>query len=223
MQTYINDYGFSDFCDYITWAYTESIDLKSDIESVTGLAEMYSTCSQCQKNNTMAYNTLEKANLDSVSSNDLRKRIMDQVNFWITKMPGTSAAKLQELTQQLLTANDLKSTAGAENPNYVLMWTNEELLSLFAQALSNDPLVAQHLPLSASSTIILEFTDDGVGNLNVAGFVNDNQVQLTHCNNAQTCSASTFSTNLNSGIKLTNVSDYCITGSAPSNPSLAFI
>jgi len=69
--------------------------------------------------------------LSSVSSNDVRKRISDQVSFWLTKQDNISAEELTKLSTRLEGVK-LTTTTGSENPNYVLFWTNEKLLSLIA-------------------------------------------------------------------------------------------
>ena len=107
----------------------------------------------------------------------------------------------------------MKATAGAENPNYVLFWTNEDLLSLFAKSLSSDSEVDGLLPLPPSSTIILEFTLDGSNNLNVNGFINDQAVKLNDCANQTTCLASAFATSLSQGIKVPDTATFCKTTS----------
>ena len=49
MQTYVDDKGFEPVCDYVTWAYTESIDLKEEVEAKTPLETMYNTCRAASK------------------------------------------------------------------------------------------------------------------------------------------------------------------------------
>jgi hypothetical protein len=150
-----------------------------------------------------------------VSSNDVRRKIRDYVYFWMTKMPSTSDATKTALTQFL--ANEkpgLKTTAGSGDPNYILFWTNEALLNLFAQSLSADSTVQGMLPLPPSSTILLEFTVDGTGALNVGGFINDQEVSLTQCGEAASCGASVFSESLNNTLGQANVTDWCLDKSA---------
>lgn len=60
---------------------------------------------------------------------------MNQIFFWIENLPSTPQAKKDEMAGYLKGVT-LKTTAGSENPNYVLFWTNEELLSLFSMSLS---------------------------------------------------------------------------------------
>lgn len=50
MQQYVDKYGVNNFCSYVNWAYTESIDLKQEVEKQTPLESMYSTCKDVQKN-----------------------------------------------------------------------------------------------------------------------------------------------------------------------------
>jgi len=209
MQSYVDQYGLDTFCSYVNWAYTESIELKEEVESKTPLETMFATCQATMKIQTTAWAQQEAASLGNVSSNDVRGKIRDYVNFWLTKMPSTPDATKQQLTQDLKKAN-LKTTAGAGDPNYVLFWTNEALLNLFAQSISADATVQSMLPLPPSSTILLEFTEDGSGALNVEGFINDQAVTLTQCGEATSCGASAFSAGLNSTMGQTNVTNWCI-------------
>ena len=103
------------------------------------LDNVWSTCQACIKSEQKSWGDLETNTIEMVSSNDVRRRIKDQALSWLSKLTTDDEQKLQ-LTQ-LLKGASLKTTAGSENPNYVLFWTNEDLLSLFAQSLSNDPLV----------------------------------------------------------------------------------
>ena len=59
MQPAINNFGIDDVCGYVNWAFTESIDLKADVESKTPLEKMYTTCQAIQKNLTMSFNKME--------------------------------------------------------------------------------------------------------------------------------------------------------------------
>jgi hypothetical protein len=115
----------------------------------------------------------------------LRGKLSDYTAFWLSKQPTTSDELKKEYQTYLSTRPALKTTAGAENPNYVLFWTNEDLLTLqsFQITGQTDSI------LNPSSTILLEFTEDA-GTLNVSGYVNDQQVQLVHCGpGVMTCSA----------------------------------
>ena len=220
MQSYVEQYGFYPFCSYINWAYTESVELKDSIESQTSLTDLYATCQQCMKSEQLSWGALEKDTIEMVSSNDVRRRVKDQALNWLSKLTTDDEQKLQ-LTQMMKGAS-LKTTAGSENPNYVLFWTNEDLLSLIAQSLSTDPIVSNLLPLSPSSTIILEFTADATNKLNVAAFINDQSVTLTDCGNNKSCGAQSFASSLDSRIEVTNTTDWCATPSK-SGPSLKFI
>lgn len=131
MQKYVDVDGIDNVCGYVNWAYTESVDLKSDIEAETPLDSMYSTCQKVQQALTQSYNTLETTSLSSASSNEVRQRLANQILVWIKDLPQTSDALKKQLAEQLKNV-DLKGTAGTEHPNYVLFWTNEELLSLIA-------------------------------------------------------------------------------------------
>ena len=73
----------------------------------------------------------------------------------------------QELSQsQRPKTNLMEGTAGTENPKYFMFWTNENLLNLFAQDLSNDSeILSQVSPLGPSSSIVFEFTEPTAGEL----------------------------------------------------------
>ena len=136
------------------------------------------------------------------------------------KLSDTEMKKLNDLLKGV----KLTTTAGSEHPNYVLFWTNEELLSLFAQALTNDKMLSTSLPLPPSSTIIFEFYEDASKVLQVRGFLNDQSVTLAGCKDLATCVARDFSDALAAdAAKIPNVADYCKGGSAPDKSTLTFI
>jgi len=163
MQSYVDKSGFENVCGYVNWAWTESIALTDEIEAKTPLEQMYSTCQAAEAKVLDIFSNLESSKLSQVSSNDVRKRIANQVFYWIETLPSTSEAKRQEM-KKLLDGVSLTTTAGSENPNYVFFWTNEQLLSLFSQALTTEKEKISY-PLVPSSTIILELTLDGNKNL----------------------------------------------------------
>ena len=68
----------------------------------------------------------------------------------------------------------LEGTAGSEHPKYVMLWTNERLLSQIALSMSQNKDFEGMLPLGPSATIVLEFTQDSpTDDLNVKAFIND--------------------------------------------------
>lgn len=94
-----------------------------------------------------------------VSTNELRKNLKDQIDFWLTLAPSTSNhTNLAESDKKPKGPKSLEGTAGSENPKYVMMWVSEEKLSQIALSLSNDTILDGLLPLGPSSTIVLEFT-----------------------------------------------------------------
>ena len=101
----------------------------------------------------------------------MREHLKDQINAWIGT-PSNPLHMVQELSQSIRKPKSLEGTAGSENPTYIMFWTNEDMLSMIAQSLTQDATLTNLLPMTPSSTIVLEFTSDGT-NLNVAGFVND--------------------------------------------------
>jgi hypothetical protein len=63
-----------------------------------------------------------------------------------------------------------------------MLWTNEGLLSQIALSLTQDPALDAMLPLSPSSTIVLEFTQESTDTI-VRTFINDNLVKTIGCSN----------------------------------------
>jgi len=102
----------------------------------------------------------------------------------------------------------IEGTAGSENPKYVMLWTNEELLSMIAFALSEDDETKTQMPLVPSSTVILEFyavDNQGTPEMMVDLFVNDQQVKPAFCGGTDTsCTMQTFLTALGTSIKITS-------------------
>lgn len=121
----------------------------------------------------MALSKLENDKLKGVSSAEIRKNIKERVIQWLTELPSinddTKNKLIQNHSERIA---KLKTTAGSESPRYVLFWTNEQLLSLFAKSLSNDATLNDMLPLPPSSTMILEFTLEK-NDLMVNGYIND--------------------------------------------------
>lgn len=208
MQQYVDKYGVNGFCSYVNWAYTESVDLKADIEKETPLDSMFSTCQKVQKNITEQIGNLENQSLGQVSSVEVRNHTRNQILKWISELPTTTPSQQAEINQ-MLAGVKLKTTAGSEHPRYVLFWTNEELLSQFALAFSNDPVVKNMLPLPPSSTILLEFTLDSSNALQVSGFINDQAVTLANCGDQTTCGARAFSDSIAQSLKISDVTSYC--------------
>ena len=65
-------------CDYVSWAYTESVELQDSLPKVE---TMFDTCQQINKNVTKMYNKLEQnESLKHVSTNDVRKDLLARIN-----------------------------------------------------------------------------------------------------------------------------------------------
>ena len=93
-----------------------------------------------------------------------------------------------------------------------MMWTNENLMSQIALAMSSDASLDDHLPLGPSSTIVLEFTqDEGAEDLTVHTYINDQLVKTTACDNKDSCSATKFAQALGTALDEANlnVSNIC--------------
>ena len=179
MAQYITEKGFDAVCNYVSWSVTESVELSDTIANNADATQMYNTCRTSQKAVQDIYRDLEKGSeLNQVSSHALRKDLYNYVLKWLQKVPGTSAEKLAEYAEKTVI---IRTTSGSENPNYVLYWTNEDLLSLFSLSLTGDESNVQY-PLVPSSTILLRFYMENT-NLMVEGLINDQKVPLTYCNN----------------------------------------
>lgn len=91
-----------------------------------------------------------------------------------------------------------------------MFWTNERLLELISQSLVGD---TTPLPLSPSSTIVIEFTQDSSSqtDLDVAIYVNDIQQTSNLCG-ALTCKASKFASELEKTIADQDVTKICQEG-----------
>ena len=117
------------------------------------------------------------------------------------------------MSQSKESATKLEGTAGSENPKYVMMWTNEELLSMLAYSLSGDETMKSMMPLPASSTVIIELysvDNSGTPELMVDLFVNDQQVIPTFCGGTnQSCTAQDFMTALSTSVKVTDTAATC--------------
>ena len=84
------------------------------------------------------YRDLEKgADLNQVSSHGLRENLKNYVFKWLASLPSTSQEKKDEYNKKI--SYKLGTTAGSENANYILYWTNEDLLSMFGVSLFTEP------------------------------------------------------------------------------------
>jgi hypothetical protein len=152
-------------CNTVIWAYTESIELTIPLD----IQKMYSTCNEILKNRTQEYFKLEQSDsLKGVTTNELRKNLKAQIDSWLL-VPATAGAK------------PLEGTAGSEHPKFVMFWTNEKLLAQIALSLSESGTLMKELPLSASSTIVLEFTQEEGEEVMVRTFINDQLVDTFGC------------------------------------------
>lgn len=72
IQQYFDKYGWSDFCNTVNWAYTESIELTIPLD----IEIMHDTCNSVKKNETMINYQLEQGDvLKGVTTNELRKNL----------------------------------------------------------------------------------------------------------------------------------------------------
>lgn len=83
MQQYFDKHGWRDFCDYVTWAYIESVELKLDPPLEED--KRFSTCQAIQRNQTKQYYALEQNNvLKHVSTKELRQNLKEQIDSWMS-------------------------------------------------------------------------------------------------------------------------------------------
>lgn len=182
LQQYFDTYGWSNLCNTVSWAYTESIELSIPLD----IEKMFTTCNEIRKNETQEYYKLEQADtLKGVTTYELRKNLKAQVDSWL-QTPATAG--------QSTAQKSLEGTAGSEHPKYVMLWTNEKLLAQIALSLSANKTFEDMLPLSPSSTIVLEFTQENAADdLSVRTFINDQLVDTYGCQFKDACKASAFS------------------------------
>ena len=64
----------------------------------------------------------------------------NQINKWIGAAPANNSLSLSQSEEaRRKKINNLEGTAGTENPQFIMFWTNEHLLELIAQQLTSDP------------------------------------------------------------------------------------
>lgn len=187
------------FCDYVTWAYTESVELQDGMQD-----RAFATCQACRKIQAQKYAQVE-GTLKGLSTQMLRKHLKDQTQKWVQKYQvETGQIALQQKDKR---KTSLEGTAGTENPQYFMFWTNERLLELISQSLVAD---AGPLPLGPSSTIVIEFTQaSSSSDLNVGIYVNDQLLKTSLCDGADSCTASKFASNLEKSIDTQDVTKIC--------------
>lgn len=93
-----------------------------------------------------------------------------------------------------------------------MFWTNERLLELISQSLVGGD--DSPLPLSPSSTIVIEYTQDSAEqkDLDVRIYVNDQLQKSKFCAFEDKCSASAFATSLDASIDAQDVTKVCQEG-----------
>lgn len=196
-------------CDYVSWAYTESVDLE---DSLPKLESMFDTCQLIGKNVTKMYNKLEMGDsLKNVSTNEIRKDLLARINSWTalsSKNVANGSKSLNEKETEKPKKTNLEGTAGSEHPKYIMFWTNEANLNLLAQYFGGSA-VDQYLPLGPSSTVLFEMIDLK-GKLDVRVIINDQLIPTEQCLGKTECKATDFAAKLKEGLKYpTTVTDFC--------------
>lgn len=196
-------HGWEKTCNYVSWAYIESVDLNDATETATPLDSLYTLCQAIGKNAATTLNTKVEGTTGGITSNDLRQNLQERMLFWMdkAKMTMTPAQKAS------IKAHPLKTTTGSEDPRYIAFTTSEAHIEMFAQSLSQDPAFLAMLPLPPSSTIVIEFAKATAGSndLTASLYINDVEVQMAQCANALTCPVATYQENMAKSVTLTNV------------------
>lgn len=108
-------------CNYVNWAFIESIDLKDDVPDIE---KLYTSCQDAGRIQTNEFAKIEDGStLNGVSSNDLRRDLAARIAQWMKK---------EQVTDHKNSKANLEGTAGSNDPLYYMYWTNEDLLSLIA-------------------------------------------------------------------------------------------
>lgn len=154
------------FCDYVTWAYTESVELQDSMQD-----RAFPTCQSCRKIQAQKYHDLEK-DLKGLSTQQLRAHLKNQTLKWVQRSLAETGG--HTLNQKDRRKPSLEGTAGTENPQYFMFWTNERVLELMSQSLV-DAQDGSPLPLGPSSTIVMEYLQSASSttDLDVQIYVND--------------------------------------------------
>jgi len=189
------------FCDYVTWAYTESVELQDSMQD-----RAFATCQACRKIQAQQYYKLE-SDLKGLSTQQLRTHLKNQTQKWLQKFQVDNGQIT--LNQKDRRKTSLEGTAGTENPQYFMFWTNERLLEMISQSLveADDSF----LPLGPSSTVVIEFTASASSktDLDVGIYVNDVRVKSKLCDFKDSCLASAFAASLDAAIADQDVGKVC--------------
>mmetsp|Transcript_4583 Transcript_4583/g.6954 ORF Transcript_4583/g.6954 Transcript_4583/m.6954 type:complete len:348 (-) Transcript_4583:32-1075(-) len=202
MTTYFDKYSWEPFCNYLTWADAESVELQDDIQ--TNLPAFLQVCADTSAFQAKEFVNLENGDLEGLSSNEVRKHLNNTIYFWMNELPEDHPHMKAELSQDKKFKVNWQGTAGTENPKYFMFWTNENLLTDFANAFAQD----QNLDLTASSSIIFEFTLEG-NDLMVEMFVDDVSTGLKNCGGSSKCKAMDFAGSLGSTVHFSDMASAC--------------
>lgn len=130
VQPFFDQFGWRDFCNYISWAYTESIQLNSTFTGPLEVGNVFSVCQKAAFSQNQIYSQAETVALKNVTSNDLRKNLAAQADTWATKVAKALGKGPVELTQaQTDKAKSVEGVAGAENPKYMMYWAAPDFLN----------------------------------------------------------------------------------------------
>ena len=221
---YLSNDKWESFCDYTRWAYIESVELDNNLQDKTN-----DICNTLFAKRAQHHANLEQSQLKNVSSSALTQHMNAQLQKWIQqfndggkKSSGPKETQLLDTTQEKRPKQgggkiSLEGTAGSENPNYVMFWTNEQMLELIASRISSKDLLDQKLtPFKPSSTVLLELTREKASvvsltyDLYVQLYINDQPVKTDLCpGGASKCTAAQFVAGLSKDLDSMVVSDFC--------------
>lgn len=137
----------------------------------------------------------------------LRSHLKNQTQKWIQKFQVET--KQITLNQNSKRKTSLEGTAGTENPQYFMFWTNERLLELVSQSLVGGD--SSPLPLTPSSTVVIEYylAQPTSKELTAQIYVNDVLQKSSLCGGQDSCLATVFASNLEKQIFDQNVTKVC--------------
>lgn len=139
----------------------------------------------------------------------MRVHLKNQTKKWVQNYQVENAQLVVNPKDKRKTS--LEGTAGTENPQYFMFWTNEDLLNLVGQSIVDNSNDDSFLPLGPSSSVLIEYTAiaDNKNDMNVQVFINDQLVKSKFCNFQDTCLASAFANSLEAAIQDQDVSKVC--------------
>ena len=213
-----DEQNYEKFCEYAQWAYIESVPLNESMETLA-----HAPCAEIMKQKALSIAKYENSTARNVTTNEMRltmQKSLDNFNKDFSK--GKSKAPYDYLLldqQEMLEKKGkklsiLEGTAGTENPNVYMFWTNPQYLEQLALSIADQTDVSAMLPLTPSSTIILElYSDDSffkaATELSVKLYINDQEVKTPLCAGATHCKVADFITAIGATVNALPTADIC--------------